>query len=89
MRNSNRLILVIIALAGLLSFIFGPINNSFAQANQTTTTTAGNQSSHSPTSSNTLKTSRINGSSIYTANEHALIVKSPRSFDNTNTNNIS
>ncbi|HXS59541.1 MAG TPA: hypothetical protein VN703_01885 [Candidatus Sulfopaludibacter sp.] len=51
------------------------INNSVAQVNQTSNnkTAVGNQSSSS--SDNLTKTSRMNGSSIVTANEHATLVK--------------
>lgn len=75
--NFNKSILAIIALTGIFSFIMEPVNNLFAQANQTSDNqTVGNQSS---SSSDTLaKTSRINGSSIATANEHAALVKNPR-----------
>ncbi len=75
MMNLNKSILTIIVLAGIFLFMIESINNSFAQVNQTSNnkTAVGNQSSSS--SDNLTKTSRMNGSSIVTANEHAKLIK--------------
>lgn len=82
--NFNKPILAIIALTGALLFIIGLVNyHSFAQTNQTSNNqTVDNKSS---SSSDTLaKTSRINGSSIATTNEHAKLIKNPISLNQTN-----
>ncbi len=81
--NLNKSIITIIVLIGIFSFIMGPVTKSFAQANQT----SSNQttSSKSLSSSDISKTSRTNGSSIATANEHAMLVKNPGSINQTNT----
>ncbi len=76
--NFNKSVLAIIVLIGIFSFMIGPLSKSFEQVNQTSnnqTTAAGNKSL---SLSDISKTSRTNGSSIVTANEHATLIKSPK-----------
>ncbi len=74
----NKSALLIIAFTGIFLFIMESATSSFAQVNQTSNNqTKGNQSSFPSSVDTSANTSRINGSSIYTSNEHATLSKNP------------
>ena len=85
--NSNKSLLTIIVLSGAFLIMTGPANNnSFAQTNQSSNNQSIDNKSSSSLSNNTLaKTSRVNGLSIATSNEHATFIKKPVLLNQTTT----
>jgi hypothetical protein len=72
--NINRLILTAFILASISLFLMGPAINSNAQVNQTSNNHTNGNKSSSSTSSDSPQTTRINGSTVATANENATLL---------------